>query len=134
MAVALVLIFVIAAPCFAQTAESYRQQAVENSRHKSWDEAISNYQKALALAPNDALTHYDLALALKYKGDPRQAAEEFKKAIELKPKWADPHYGLGAALYELHDSAAALKEMQTAVKLNPTNAGAHRFLGRIYSE
>src|SRR6185312_4889389 len=134
MAVVLVLLFMIAAPCFAQTAERYRQQAIEASRHKSWDEAIAKYQKALSIAPNDELTHYDLALALKYKGEPKQAAEEFKAAIELKPKWAEPHYGLGATLYELRDTAAALKELQTTVKLDPTNADAHRLLGRIYSQ
>ena len=134
MAVVLLLLLVIAAPSFAQTAEGYRQQAIEESRHKSWDEAIANYQKALSLNPNDALTHYDLALALKYKGDPRQAAEEFKKSIELRPKWADPHYGLGAVLYDLHDLPAASKELQATVNIDPANAGAYRLLARIYSE
>ena len=33
----------------AQSAESYRQHAVELSRAKSWDEAIANYRKALVL-------------------------------------------------------------------------------------
>src|SRR5436305_2426513 len=110
MAVILVLTFAIAAPCFAQTAEGYRQQAIEYSRRKSWEEAIANYQKALSLNPHDALTHYDLALALKYKGDEKPATEEFKQAIELKPKWADAHYALGATWYDLHDLPAASKE------------------------
>ena len=46
----------------AQTAESYRQRGAELSRAKSWDDAITNYRKALELAPNDAATHYNLAL------------------------------------------------------------------------
>ena len=45
----------------AQSAESYRQRAVELSRTKSWDEAIANYRKALVLEPKDATTHYHLA-------------------------------------------------------------------------
>ena len=44
---------------------------------RSWDEAIVAYHKALELEPNDALTHYNLALALNYKGDAKQAVEEF---------------------------------------------------------
>src|SRR5215472_11573120 len=99
----LVLVFMIAAPGFAQTAEPHRQQAIAASRHQSWDQAIANYRKALELEPNDALTHYNLALALKYKGDANQAVEEFETALRLKPKWADAHYGLGAARYDLHD-------------------------------
>src|SRR5215472_16538658 len=99
----LVLMLAVAAPCFAQTVETYRRAAIDLSRAKSWDEAIANYHKALELEPNDAETHYNLALALKYKGNPQQAADEFETTVRLKPKWADAHYGLGAALYDLHD-------------------------------
>src|SRR5207249_5461707 len=98
----LVLGLLFAAPSFAQTAEAYRQRAVELSRNKSWDQAIAAYREALALEPNDALTHYNLALALKYKGDAKLAADEFEAALRLKPKWADAHYALGATWYDLH--------------------------------
>jgi Tfp pilus assembly protein PilF len=91
MAVALLLLFVIAVPGFAQTAASYSKSATQFARQKSWDEAIAGYRKALELEPNNPLTHYDLALALKYKGEARAAATEFQAALRLKPKWADAH-------------------------------------------
>ena len=121
MAGLLVLAFTIRANSFAQTAESYRREATEFARHKSWIEAIANYRKALDLEPNDALTHYNLAITLKYKGDARQAVEEFEATLRLKPKWADAHYGLGATWYDLHDQPAALKELRIAVGLDPAN-------------
>src|SRR5256885_14286275 len=124
----LVLSLLLSAPAFSQTAESYRKQAIELSRGKSWDQAIENYRKALAIEPNDADTHYDFALALKYKGEAKAAVEEFEAAARLRPKWADPHYGLGAAWYDLHDTAAALKELRTAGQLDPANAGSRRLL------
>jgi tetratricopeptide (TPR) repeat protein len=96
-------------PMFAQTAESYRQKAIELSRLKSWDQAIANYRQALDLEPNDPSTHYNLALTLKYKGEAKQAIEEFDAALRLKPKWADAHYGLGATWYDLGEQATALK-------------------------
>src|SRR5579862_2968853 len=117
----LVLALMIAAPCFGQTAETYRRSATEFAQKKSWDEAIANFQKALDLDPNDALTHYNLALALKYKGDANAAAEEFEKTTELRPKWADAHFGLGASRYDLHDLPAARKELQTAARIDPNN-------------
>ena len=46
----------------AQTAESYRQRAAEESRAKSWDDAITNYRKALELL--DAALESFLAAAL----------------------------------------------------------------------
>src|SRR5579863_8372332 len=90
---AAILCLVLASGSFAQSAEDYRQRAVELSRTKAWDEAIANYQKALELEPNDSLTHYNLALAWKYKGAPQQAVEEFEAALRLKPRWADAQYG-----------------------------------------
>ena len=80
MMLRLFLVLLLAAPSLAQTAESYRQRAIELSRKKSWDEAIANYQQAIALNPNDASTHYNFALALKYKGDSQQAVQEFQAA------------------------------------------------------
>src|SRR5215469_11335098 len=89
----------ICEPVLAQTAQQYREKAASLARTRSWDEAIADYRKALALEPNDALSHYNLALALKYHGDTKQAVEEFETALRLKPNWADAHFGLGATLY-----------------------------------
>src|SRR5581483_11645328 len=119
MKVLLLLMCVIAAPSFAQTAETYRQQALKESRQKSWDAAVANYRKALELEPNDPSTHYNLALVLKNKGDAAEAIEEFEAALKLKPRWADAHYGLGATHYDLHDLDEALKELHTASQLRP---------------
>ena len=77
----LFLALMLAASGFAQTAETYRRDATEFARQKSWDQAIANYRKALEVEPNDALTHYDLALALKYKGEAKQAVDEFEAAL-----------------------------------------------------
>src|SRR5215470_12595924 len=134
MPVALILLLLVAAPCFAQTAASYSKTATEFARQKTWDQAIANYRKALELDPNDPLTHYNLGLALKYKDQPRDAATEFQTSLRLKPKWADAHYALGASYYDLHDQAAAIKELRTAVALAPANAAARRMLARIYEE
>src|SRR6185312_16133690 len=134
MAVALVLLFVFAVPGFAQTAASYSKAATEFARQKAWDEAIADYRKALELEPNDPLTHYNLALALKYKGEASVAAPEFQAALRLKPKWADAHYALGATWYDLHDLTASVKELHAALALEPTNLAARRLLARIYLE
>ncbi len=77
----LFLALMLAASGFAQTAATYRRDATEFARQKSWDQAIAAYRKALEVEPNDALTHYDLALALKYKGEAKQAVDEFEAAL-----------------------------------------------------
>src|ERR1700758_1259108 len=134
MKFSLFLALVMAASGFAQTAEIYRRDATEFARQKSWDQAIANYRKALELKPDDPLTHYDLALALKYKGEAKQAVDEFEAALRLKPKWAEAQYGFGAARDGLHDLPAAPKELQAAIQLAPANAAAHQMLAHIYLE
>ena len=131
---ALCLFLLYSSESTAQTAAEYRKRATELAQSKSWDDAIATYRKALTLDPKDALTHYDLALALKYKGDNREALKEFGAAAELRPKWAEAHYGVGAIWYELQNQAAALDELHTAATLDPSNAAVHRLLGRILSQ
>ena len=84
--------------------------------------------------PNDAVTHYNLALALKYKGESREALKEFQAALEIRPKWAEPHYGLGSVWYDLQEVDAATKELRTAESLDPAHADTHRLLARIFSQ
>src|ERR1700722_1056030 len=115
----------------AQTVDIYRQRAAELSRAKSWDDAITNYRKALELEPNDAATHYNLALVLKYKGEYREALKEFQAALKLRPKWAEAHYGIGAVWNDLQDQDAAIKELRTAEALDPLNAATHRLLAHV---
>ena len=126
---ALSLLLLLPSSTTAQTAVEYRKRATQLAQSKSWDDAIASYHKALALDPKDALTHYDLALALKYKGDNREALKEFEAAVELRPKWAEAHYGLGAIWYDLQNQSAALDELHTAAALDPSNAAVHRLLG-----
>src|SRR6516225_1094387 len=85
MASALVLSFASPAPVSSQTAQAYRQQGNEFAHSKSWDDAIRAYHQALELAPNDAVTHYDLGVALKNKGASGQAVDEFQTVLRLKP-------------------------------------------------
>src|SRR5580693_3331896 len=109
----------------AQTAESYRQRAAELSRTKSWDDAITNYRKALELEPNDAATHYHLAWALKYKRETREALKEFQATLKLRPRWADAHFGLASVWFDLQDQDSAVKELRTAEALDPLNVATH---------
>ena len=109
-------------PAFAQTAEAYRQHAIELSRNKSWDQAVDSYRKALALEPNDPVTHYNLALALKNKGDAGLAAEEFEATLRLKPKWPThtPGWARPGTICTIRPPRS--KNCAQAVELDPANA------------
>ncbi len=54
------------------------------------DGAISQFRNALKLAPNYALAHYQLAIALSRKGEKNEASQEFQKASELDSRLKPP--------------------------------------------
>ena len=57
----------------------------EVARQGHWREAAFRFEKAIALQPNNARAHNDLAVALEATGDFARALEEYKKALELDP-------------------------------------------------
>ena len=50
------------------------------------DGAISQYTQALALRAEDSNAHYNLATALREKGEFEQAGREYQKAREFEPR------------------------------------------------
>jgi tetratricopeptide (TPR) repeat protein len=48
--------------------------------------AISSFEQAVSLLPNDAMTHYNFGLALVCAGDYDRAAREVRRAVELDPR------------------------------------------------
>ena len=60
------------------------------------DEAITEYNEALRLAPNTAMAYQLLGIAYGWKGDVAQAQEYFLTANKLDPGKADTHMNLGS--------------------------------------
>jgi hypothetical protein len=77
----------------SQTAETYRQEAIEASRRKSWDQAIACYRKALELAQNDALSIFNHAQFLNPGGNISDS--NFGNVT----KSCDPHIGQVSAKF-----------------------------------
>jgi tetratricopeptide (TPR) repeat protein len=48
--------------------------------------AISSFEHAVSLLPNDPMTHYNFGLALVCAGDYDRAARQVRRAVELDPR------------------------------------------------
>src|SRR5262249_53766343 len=91
-------------------------------------DALSYLRAALALRPDSAGPHHNLAGALRALGDLPGAAASYQRALALDPKTAWTHYRLGNALYEQGDLAAAAAAFRKATDLKPAFAHAHHDL------
>jgi Flp pilus assembly protein TadD len=62
------------------------------------DEAISQFQEAIRLRPDNANAHNNLGVALYRKGRTGEAIRHFEEAVRLKPDYADARKNLDVVL------------------------------------
>jgi tetratricopeptide (TPR) repeat protein len=54
-----------------------------------FEEAISNYRKAISIDPNDEILYYNLGRAYFEQGDREKAVVQLKSALTKKPDFSD---------------------------------------------
>ena len=96
------------------------------------DEAVVQYQKALALWPDSANANGGLANALVQKGKESQAIIHYQKALESKPDFAGAHNNLGYCLLLMGRVDEAIVHYQKAVDLGPRSPVYHSGLGNAF--
>lgn len=103
--VAIAIVVVLFACTFSQAstlskeAVSYHKQAEEALKRSDIDEAITFYQKTIALDDTDALAHNILGVLYDGKNRLELAEQEYLKALSLEPKYLDALVNL-ARFYE----------------------------------
>jgi tetratricopeptide (TPR) repeat protein len=91
--------------------------------------AAAFFQQALALNPELAGAHYNLAAILQASNRHQEAVEHYEKAIALKPDDFAAHNNLGNVLVALNRHDDAIAHYQKARALRPDLPGAHMNFG-----
>jgi len=86
---------------------------VEYVKTDRYREAVEVLEQAAALLPRDAMTHYNLGLALVCDGDYERARREVQRALELDPK----NTRMQARLDALAEHAEGVASVKTAASL-----------------
>ena len=100
-------------------------------RHQQGDHATAAelIGKAVALKPNIAAFHVNLAEVYRVLGQLDRAADSARTAVQLTPGDADAHCNLGLVLRGLDRHGEAANAFRAAVNLRPDFALAHLHLG-----
>ncbi len=100
---------------------------------KEHDAAISAYERASLLNPNDADLMSDMADALAHSGRSKEAVELLQKAMRLNPFYPDQYiWHLGGAYFNLKEyekAIAAIKTMQNPTEGRRLLAASYGHLG-----
>ena len=91
--------------------------------------AMQTLQRALALAPDDALLHCDLGTAQSASGDIESALTSWQRACTLDPAQPMPWFNRGRNLQQLGRTDEAIAALQQATVLAAEMLPAHILLG-----
>jgi tetratricopeptide (TPR) repeat protein len=95
-------------------------------------EAIALYRKALEYAPDDAIAHHHLGLALARQGKEQEAVAHLNAALRLDPRQSRAHLiGRGEALMQLGKLDEAQEMYERALREDPNDVTLHVNLGAI---
>lgn len=98
------------------------------------DDAISEYNEALRLDPQNAMAHQLLGIAAGWKGNVQEAQDYFLKANQLDPNKADTNMNLGSTYAVQHNWDKALEHFRRAADLAPREPLYHYQLGTLYED
>ncbi|HEY2103431.1 MAG TPA: tetratricopeptide repeat protein [Chthoniobacterales bacterium] len=90
---------------------------------------VTLYQTTLKQNPRCWMADYNLAIALRERGQVDDAIVHYKNAIATRPEYADAHFNLARLLVEKGDADGALEHYRRAITLRPTEADAHNNYG-----
>ncbi|MGD0247128.1 MAG: tetratricopeptide repeat protein [Streptosporangiaceae bacterium] len=87
-------------------------------------EAIAEYDRAIAADPNHSEYHLDRAELHRRGGDAEAALADYAAAIEVCPPYPEPYYNRADLQFELGDIEAAVRDLTRVIDLAPTMADA----------
>ncbi|SVE18205.1 uncharacterized protein METZ01_LOCUS471059, partial [marine metagenome] len=91
--------------------------------------SIKMFERAVAIKPDYAEAHFNLAVILRELGQLDAAVKSYEKAIAIKPDYAEAHNNFGILLNMLGQLVAAMRCYEKALAIKPDYAEAHNNLG-----
>lgn len=116
----------------AANAEAHYNLALALAAKGDDDEAVREFNAALAMHPNHTSARRGLAVTLMHEEKLDLAAGELRRTLELAPEDAEAANNLGMVELRRKDTLAAIQALERAVRANPQLIKAHFNLAQAY--
>ncbi|HQB20151.1 MAG TPA: tetratricopeptide repeat protein [Bacteroidales bacterium] len=115
-------------------AEAYYKMGISYAKLSNDTQAISCFQKTIAINPNYVETYLYMGTSYAKLGNYNQAISYYQKATTVNPNDAKAYYNMGGAYYKLGNDNQAISCLQKAIAINPNFAEAYYAMGLSYAE
>lgn len=122
-----------------QSAADWNTQGVSLYGAGRWEEAVQAFERAHALAPDNAVVrrnlcnaHQSLANKMAKEADFAGAVKQLEASVSIDPANESPLMQLGSYYLRLDYVAEAIARLEEAIELAPRNVDAHDLLGDAY--
>jgi tetratricopeptide (TPR) repeat protein len=105
---------------------------VYRDNKKNMTEAISWYQKTLAMNASERKANFGMGYCYNTNSRFSEAIPYLKKAIEMEPTYTAAYVELGYSFFKSGNNSEALTNLDKAISLNPKNENARYYKGLIY--
>ena len=109
----------------SRDAEAYNNRGNAHADKGQYDQAISEYTKALKIKPRYAEAYYNRGYAYASKGKYDDAIRDFNKALEINPNYGKAHHLRGIAYASKGQYDQAISDYTKALEINPQDAIAY---------
>jgi tetratricopeptide (TPR) repeat protein len=100
-------------------------------RVAAYDTAVGIWRDAVLNQPADAMSHYNLGVALLDENRPQEAIRAFESTLRIEPDHTKALDNLGMALERVGRPADAVAPLEEALRIDPDDAVAHNNLGSV---
>jgi tetratricopeptide (TPR) repeat protein len=115
--------------------EVFNKLGIALRKQGKWKEAISEYFKAMKIAPKDPVLHYNLAMALMEGKEYRDAQKQMKKAFKFDPAFFEGNapmiFNIGLVHYHNGNTEKAREFFKLAISTDPHFRAAGRMLSQL---
>ena len=115
--------------CTSQNPLAWNNLGLALADRGQFEEAFTDFRKALEIDPDYALAHYSFGVTLAGRGRLDEAIVHYRKALDIDPDYALGHYNLGNALVGRGQLDEAIDHYRKALDIKPDSAAAHYNLG-----
>ncbi|MFJ2890590.1 tetratricopeptide repeat protein [Streptomyces sp. NPDC087305] len=113
--------------------DAWRLLGAVHADRRLWNDALQEFQRALALYPRDALTHTLIARVHEARGDTTTAANWHLEASRLAPDDTDVRVTAADSLYRAKRYDEALSNYERALAKRSGDLAVRNQIGRIWS-